>query len=98
MSMDWSKYRTPQATIEAGRRQPNTYGVVTLAVGHVRKVGLKVNHTPDVQLRNRAHCDVCGLSENKTKYRVLLYNGLVENGGPPDRRWTIPPQAEMPQS
>ena len=97
MSMDWSKYRTPRATLEAGRRPPYTYGVVTLAVGHVRSVGLEVRHTPDVQRRNRAHCDVCGLSEDKTKYRVLLFNGLVRNADPPGSRWTIPPRPETPR-
>jgi len=98
MSMDWSKYRTPRATLEAGRRSPDTYGVVTLAVGHVRSVGLEVNHTPDVQRRNRAHCDVRGLSEDKTKYRVLLFNGLVRNADPPGSRWTIPPRSETTES
>ena len=92
MSMDWSKYRTPRATVKSGRRPPETYGVVTLGVGHVRSVGLEVCHTPDVRHRNQAHCDVCGLSEDKTKYRVLLFEGLVRNGDPPEPRWTIPPQ------
>lgn len=92
MSMDWNKYRTPRETLEAGRRSPDTYGIVTLVVGKVRNVGLAVSHTPDVRHRNRAHCDVYGLSEQKTKYRLLLFEGLVRNGSPPEDRWTIPPQ------
>ena len=96
MSMDWSKYRTPQATLEAGRRPPDTYGVVTLAAGYIRSVGLEVAHTPDVRRRNQAHCDVYGLSEKKTEYRARLFDGLLRNGDPPECRWTIPPQREDP--
>lgn len=92
MSMDWSKYRTPRATLQAGRRSPDTYGVVTLPVGRVRTVGLEVSHTPDEEHENRGHCDVLGLSADRTKYRVQLFDELVKNGGPPDTRWTIPPQ------
>ena len=96
MSMDWEKYRTPEQTLDTGRRAPATYGVVTLAAGHVRTVGLEVEHTPDVRRRNRAHCDVSGLSEKKTEYRALLFTGLVRNGALPEPRWTIPPQLEAP--
>lgn len=86
ISVDWSKYRTPQETRAAkGTENAGKYGVATLPVGRVREIkDLRVEHAPPED--NDAHSHILGLSsqedELRTEQRAELYNAC-------DRRWTI---------
>lgn len=70
MSTDWEKYATRRETRERAPK-PELNAVVQLQVGRVREVpGQEVEHTPDVERRNRAHTDVFG--EKDEEARTLL--------------------------
>ncbi len=69
MSTDWSKYASPSDT-QLRARVPADNGVIQFAAGAARVVGLDVNHTPDIEVNNRAHTDVAG--EKTPEVRVKL--------------------------
>jgi hypothetical protein len=60
MSMNWSKYATPEDTRQFSQRHPpHTYAVYAITAEVLRaKLGLIVVHTP--RSYNRAHVDVIG--------------------------------------
>lgn len=64
MSVDWSKYSTPDETRRRAR-QPHLNGVGKLGVGTIRAIPMQaVHHTPirdhPTLVDNRAHADVTG--------------------------------------
>lgn len=84
MSTDWSKYTHAEDTLRRGRQEPSTYGVLSLSVGDVRAIPDQiVLHTPDGPRDNRAHADVRGQKNPKTRslfldaYRIEIRRGSV---------------------
>lgn len=70
MSTDWNKYSTAEETRRRGRKGPEEYGVISLAVEQVRSVSrLTVVHTPLDQ--NRAHTDVHGEKDTEVRIKLL---------------------------
>jgi hypothetical protein len=72
MSVDWSKYATPEDT-RLRARKPLDNAVIALIVGEIRaKVGLAVHHSP--QSENQAHSDVIlpEDDEDLTEARIKL--------------------------
>jgi hypothetical protein len=88
MSVDWSKYATPEKTRTAkGPENAQKYGIAALPVGRVRQItALSVVHAPVEG--NDAHSHVHGLSTEEllTEQRAELYEAC---GGD----WLIPPGA-----
>ena len=72
MSVDWSKYASPDDT-RSRARKPLDNAILALVAGEVRsKTGLGVNHTPLPE--NRAHSDVIlpQDDEDLTEARIKL--------------------------
>ena len=72
MSVDWSKYATPEYT-RLRARKPLENAVLALIVGEIRAiVGLAVHHSP--QSDNQAHSDVIlpEQGEDLTEARIKL--------------------------
>ena len=72
MSVDWSKYASPEETQKRARK-PIDNAILALIAGEIRSaVGLAVNHTP--QPDNRAHSDVLlpQVDEDLTEARIKL--------------------------
>ena len=66
LSVDWSKYATPEETrIEP--RVPEDNGIVDFTASPIRADGYKVEHTPEPN--NRAHSSVSG---DETAIRLIL--------------------------
>jgi hypothetical protein len=87
MSVDWSRYATPEQTRNGkGADKAPNYGIANLPVGRVRLIeNLSVVHAPVEE--NDAHSHVLGLSteaELLTRQRAELYDAA---GG----TWLIPP-------
>lgn len=71
MSTDWEKYSTPEES-RARARTPADNAIVSLLTGGVRKIPpLRVEHSPDPELNNRAHTDVFG-NKKAPRVRVML--------------------------
>lgn len=71
LSVDWSKYATPQKSKDRARA-PDDNGIVEFKAGAVRAQGHTVVHTPvhtPPEFRNRAHSSVCG---DEPKVRITL--------------------------
>ena len=86
MSTDWEKYSSPETCRDrAPESERPRNGIVALVAGGVREVpDLAVIHSPNVELRNRSHSDVLGISGiNKTRARKLLFDRF--------HSWTLPP-------
>lgn len=64
ISVDWSKYSTPQQSV-ARRANPSDNAVLRFIVGDVRKIPMDVKHAPIKQ--NRAHSLISKLSEDKRR-------------------------------
>jgi len=62
MSTDWSKYSTPEESLQRAN-SPEDNRIVEMNVGDVRTIPLTVNHAPDYMKMNRAHTSVFGLVE-----------------------------------
>jgi len=76
ISVDWERYATPeQSLMQAGR--PN-HGIAGLQARFPRSLDLTVTHTPDQELRNRAHASVTGNEGSRAKQRCFL---LAEEAG-----------------
>lgn len=97
MSVDWSKYATPEQTRNHFANGPHNYGVVGMSAGDVRKNNaLDVKHTPikndPVFPDNRAHSDVIDSEDLVDAERILHLKRIV--------RWVIciddPIPAETP--
>ncbi len=71
MSTDWSKYSTP---IETQQRAPKPWknSVISFPAGSPRSLELTVEHTPDLESRNRAHASVIGDKKRPTWIRYKL--------------------------
>ncbi len=67
MSVDWKKYSTPEETQMRAPKNPKLNKIGELNVGEIRKIELKVEHTPDELTRNRAHSDVFGTKSEKVQ-------------------------------
>lgn len=68
MSTDWSKYRTNPQEVREGsaRRPPSDFRVIKMIVGDVRQISEQsVVHTPNWEMKNRAHTDVFGPKSDK---------------------------------
>jgi hypothetical protein len=86
MSVDWSRYSTPEETRSRGRQEPEKYGVVEMQAGEVRDIsGLTVEHDPEWP-NNRAHSQVYGNKKDQ-QVRVLLMRAC---------RWAIPVAVGLP--
>ena len=71
LSVDWSKYTTPQKSKDRAN-VPDDNGIVEFEAGAVRAQGHTVVHTPvhtPPEQRNRAHSSVCG---DEPKVRITL--------------------------
>lgn len=85
MSTDWEKYSTAHQTRRRARA-PEKNAVVLMLVGSVRQVpGQRVEHTPDIERRNRAHTDVFGEKDEEARVRLRRIAEIVIPFG-------IPPQ------
>jgi hypothetical protein len=72
MSVDWSKYATPEDTRNRARK-PIDNAILAMIAGEIRSaVGLAVNHTP--QPENRGHSEVIlpRDDEDLTEARIKL--------------------------
>lgn len=70
MSTDWEKYSVAQET-RLRARVPAKNAVVSLLAGEVRCVpGQNVQHTPDVENKNRAHTDVFGDKDVEARLKL----------------------------
>jgi len=70
MSVDWSKYSTPDA---ARRRGINALenAVAGFAIAEVRRIpGQTVEHAPDIETMNRAHSHVKGIKNAEAKMEL----------------------------
>jgi hypothetical protein len=75
MSTDWEKYSTAEETRLRGRT-PTANGVISIPVGPTRSdAGQVVKHTPDLELRNRAHTDVTGEKDPEVRMRLRRIAG-----------------------
>ncbi len=70
MSTDWSKYASPSETLARGK-VPRDNAVIEFAAGNARSAGLKVCHTPDREIGNRAHTDVSGKKAPELRVKLL---------------------------
>ena len=70
MSTDWEKYSTPRET-RARAKKPAKNAVVSLIASKVAEVpGQRVEHTPDIELHNRAHTDVFGEKDEEVRVKL----------------------------
>ncbi|MFZ0662923.1 MAG: hypothetical protein WAM66_09550 [Acidobacteriaceae bacterium] len=72
MSVDWSKYSTPEQTRARAKRDPQNNAVLEMNVGEIRSIStLDVTHRP--KMDNQAHCDVpLPSGEDLTEVRFKL--------------------------
>jgi hypothetical protein len=73
MSVDWSRYSSPEATRQRAAKSPENNAVIQMGVGRIRGIGdLEVRHSPEPA--NRAHSDINlpEKGEDLTETRVLL--------------------------
>jgi hypothetical protein len=73
MSVNWSKYASPQQTQQQATKDPHNNAVLGLIVGSIRAIkGLDVKHSPEAT--NRAHSEVAlpTNDEDLTEVRLLL--------------------------
>jgi hypothetical protein len=72
MSIDWSKYSTPQETRERARK-PLDNAVIALIAGEIRiKVGLPVYHTPEPENQSHSEVKLPENDEDLTEARIKL--------------------------
>ena len=77
MSTDWARYATPRQT-RARAREPGKNAVVSLIVGEVSEVpGQRVEHTPDIERRNRSHTDVFGEKDEEVRVKLRRIASIV---------------------
>jgi len=72
MSVDWSKFATPEDT-RSRARKPLDNAILAMIAGKIRaEAGLAVNHSPEPE--NRAHSDVILPEDNEdlTEARIKL--------------------------
>lgn len=61
MSVDWSRYATPEETRNRAQ-DPSANAVIATLVGRIREIqNLQVQHDPDYERKNRAHSIVVEL-------------------------------------
>ena len=76
MSVNWDKYASAEVTRQQAGKHPDHNAVMSMPVMGIRRIDdLRVEHTPDMDTRNRAHSDVFGLpkkGEQLDEARVLL--------------------------
>ena len=86
MSTDWEKYSTPGET-RARAKKPAENAVVSLIASKVAEVpGQRVEHTPDIERRNRAHTDVFGVKDTEVRVKLRrIANTVIAFGTPLDR-------------
>jgi hypothetical protein len=71
MSVNWSRYSTPEETRAQGRKAPEMYGVIKLLAGNIREIpGLSVEHDPEWP-DNRSHTEIYGNKKDQ-QTRLLL--------------------------
>jgi hypothetical protein len=72
MSVDWSKYSTPEET-RLRSKNPAKNAVVSLSVGGIREIGeLDVEHRPEPENRAHSEIDLPNDHEQLTEMRVFL--------------------------
>lgn len=72
MSVNWSKYSTPQKTLLEAR-EPEKNGVIEMNTGKLRDIPpLDVIHAPNTE--NRAHSNVINIPEKEPKKIKVRYN------------------------
>ena len=77
MSVDWERYAEPYETRRRAQA-PEKNAVVSLRVGKVRSVpGQVVQHTPDIDRKNRAHTDVAGDKDEEVRIQLRRCAGVV---------------------
>ena len=77
MSTDWERYATPSQT-RARAKDPKKNGVISMIVGNVRELpGQRVEHTPDIEHRNRAHTDVFGEKDEEIRVKLRRIASIV---------------------
>ncbi len=87
MSVNWSKYSTPQKTLSEAR-EPEKNGVIEMNAAKVRDFPpLDVIHTPNKE--NRAHSNVINIPEKGPKKIKVRYN-LSEIS-----KWIILPKIKL---
>ncbi len=67
MSMDWSRYSTPEEARDRAR-EPLDNGVLSFVAGYVREIPLEVTHAPVPE--NRAHTDVLGTKDEEVRVKL----------------------------
>jgi len=83
ISVDWSKYSTPEQSRQRAKKPPAN-AIITLLAGKIRDVDpLTVFHDPDNQPSHlwRAHSGIGGMPEDgefKTEVRMLLLDAIVD--------------------
>lgn len=77
MSTDWDRYSDPQKTLSCVEN-PNRFRVIRLIADYIRNNNkFEINHSPNIELKNRAHTDVFGVT---TKNGVkLAQDEITEN-------------------
>jgi hypothetical protein len=82
LSVDWSRYSTPEQTRDRAKQPPENYGVAEFAAGAARAATLAVTHSPDRETNNRAHTDVTG-NLKATEVRFKMRKALKWRINPP---------------
>lgn len=77
MSTDWERYATPSQT-RARAKDPGKNAVISMIVGNVRQLPRqRVEHTPDIEHRNRAHTDVLGEKDEEVRIKLRRIANIV---------------------
>lgn len=72
MSTNWKKYCETAEQARQKAKDPSKNGVVELGVKDVRAVPpLIVEHTPDLERRDRSHTDVFGRKDPEVRMKLL---------------------------
>jgi hypothetical protein len=72
MSTNWEKYATAEDTRRQGRQAPTEYAVIQMVVEEILQIPQQsVEHTPDVENDNRAHTDVFGPKDARTRVEFM---------------------------